>query len=111
MDRLANYRKLIRQILLRHAENAPSLGEVESLPVFDEVNDHYFLIDFGWNRTGRVYSVILHLRIKDGKVWIERDGTEEGIAYELTEAGIPPDAIVLAFYRPERRAITEFAVA
>ena len=102
MDQLAKYRTLIKQILLRHAEYAPTLGEVESLPVFNEQNDHYFLVDFGWNRTGRVHLVILHLQIKNGKVWIERDGTE---------AGIPQEDIVLAFYRPERRAITEFAVA
>jgi hypothetical protein len=111
MDQLANYRALVKQVLLRHAEYAPSLGQVESIPVFDEHRDHYFLVDFGWNRTGRVHSVILHLQLKNGKVWIERDGTEEGIAYDLLEAGIPKADIVLAFYRPERRAITEFALA
>jgi XisI protein len=58
-----------------------------------------------------VHSVVLHLRIKNSKVWIERDGMEEGIATDLLEAGIPKEDIVLAFYRPERRAITEFAVA
>jgi hypothetical protein len=111
MDQLNKYRNLIKQVLLRNAENAPTLGEIESIPVFDEQKNQYFLVDFGWNRTGRVHSVILHLQIKNGKVWIERDGTEEGIAYELMEVGIPKEDIVLAFYRPERRAITEFAVA
>jgi len=111
MDQLVNYRTLIKQVLLRNAEYAPSLGEIESIPVFDERSDQYFLVDFGWNRTGRVHSVILHLQIKNNKVWIERDGTEEGIAYDLLEAGIPKEDIVLAFYRPERRAITEFAIA
>lgn len=111
MDKLTHYRTLIKQILLHHAEHAPSLGQIESLPAFDDQNNQYFLVDFGWDRTGRVHSVILHLRIKNNKVWIERDGMEEGIATELLEAGIPKDDIVLAFYRPERRAITEFAVA
>ncbi|MFN8487563.1 MAG: XisI protein [Caldilineaceae bacterium] len=111
MDQLNNYRNLVKQVLLQNAEHAPTLGEIESMPVFDEQNDQYFLVDFGWNRTGRVHAVILHLQIKNGKVWIERDGTEAGIAYELMEVGIPKEDIVLAFYRPERRAITEFAVA
>ena len=39
------------------------------------------------------------------------DGTEEGIALELVELGIPREDIVLGFYRPERREITEFAIA
>jgi len=48
---------------------------------------------------------------KAGKIWIERDGTEEGVAEEFIRAGGPREDIVLAFYRPERRRITEFAVA
>jgi hypothetical protein len=31
--------------------------------------------------------------------------------YHTTAGGIPKEEIVLAFYRPERRAITGFAVA
>lgn len=58
-----------------------------------------------------VHAVILHMRLQNGKVWIEQDGTETGVADELLQAGIPKDDIVLGFYRPERRAITEFAVA
>jgi hypothetical protein len=111
MDKLEQYRRFVKQIILRHAEYAPSLGQVESVPVFDDQRSHYFLVDYGWNRTGRVHSVILHLHIKNGKIWIERDGTEEGIAQDLLDVGIPKEDIVLAFYRPERRAITEFAIA
>jgi XisI protein len=111
MDKLNRYRTLIKQILSNHAERPPSIGQIESIPVFDDQNNQYFLVDFGWNRTGRVHSVILHLQIKNNKVWIERDGFEEGIATELLATGIPKEDIVLAFYRPERRAITDFAVA
>ena len=43
--------------------------------------------------------------------WIQRDGTEYGIAQELVDAGIPKERIVLAFKSPELRKLTEFAVA
>lgn len=49
--------------------------------------------------------------IKNGKVWIQHDGTESGIAGELLEAGIPRDHIVLAFHHPSKRQYTSFAVA
>lgn len=111
MDRLDTYRQLVQKTLSKHAELAPSHGQIECVPVFDERNDNYLLIDFGWERTGRVYSVAVHIRLKDGKIWIERDGTEEGVAEELVQAGAPQEDIVLAFYRPERRRITEFAAA
>ena len=53
----------------------------------------------------------LHVDIINGKVWIQRDGTEEGIALELVAAGIPKEHIVLAFHHPSRRPDTEYAVA
>ena len=111
MDKVASYRTIIQQILSQHAEHAISYGEIETIPMFDERSDSYLLLDVGWNKLGRVYSVPLHLRIKTGKVWIERDETDINIAGELLEAGIPKDDIVLGFYRPERRKITDFAVA
>jgi hypothetical protein len=110
MDRLNQYRTLIKQILTQHAEYVPSHGQIETVPIFDEQHDHYLLLDVGWDRTGRTHAAVLHLRLKDNKVWIEHDGTETGVAQELLDAGIPKTDIVLGFYRPERRALTEFAV-
>lgn len=49
--------------------------------------------------------------ILDGKVWIQRDGTEYGIARELEKAGIPKHHIVLGFHTPDVRPFTEYAVA
>lgn len=54
---------------------------------------------------------MLHLDIIDGKVWIQHDGTEEGVASELTAAGIPKESIVLGFRHPRVREHTGFAVA
>jgi hypothetical protein len=47
----------------------------------------------------------------DGKCWIQRDGTETGIAHDLEAAGIPKDRIVLGFRPPEVRPLTGYAVA
>jgi hypothetical protein len=110
VDKLSSYRSVIKQVLSQHAEYIPSHGQIETIPLVDERNDNYLLVDVGWDRTGRVHCVALHLRIKDGKVWVEQDGTEEGVTEALLDAGIPKADIVLGFYRPERRKITDFAV-
>jgi hypothetical protein len=73
--------------------------------------DNYLLLDAGWDHTGRVHAIVFHLRIRGDRVWVEWDGTEGGIVEELIEAGIPKSDIVLGFYRPERRMLTEFAAA
>ena len=39
------------------------------------------------------------------------DGTEEGLATQLRQAGIPPTNIVLGYRLPEVRKHTEYAVA
>jgi hypothetical protein len=47
----------------------------------------------------------------DDKFWVQRDGTEYGIARELEDAGIPKERIVLAFHLAEDRPFTGYAVA
>jgi hypothetical protein len=49
------------------------------------------------------------VRLCHGKFWIEDDMTEEGIATDLLQAGVPKEDIVLAFQPPEARQFTEFA--
>lgn len=44
-------------------------------------------------------------------LWIQLDGTEDGIAGDLLAAGIPKDRIVLGFKSPDSRQHTGFAVA
>jgi hypothetical protein len=51
------------------------------------------------------------MRIKNEKIYIEEDWTEEGMANELLTEGVPMENIVLAFQAPETRKLTGFAVA
>jgi hypothetical protein len=48
--------------------------------------------------------------IIDGKIWIQHDGTEVGVANELTDLGVPKLDIVLAYQPESARRLTEFAV-
>jgi hypothetical protein len=54
---------------------------------------------------------LLHIDLIDNKLWIQHDGTEEGIALELVTAGIPKEHIVLDFRSLEQRKRTEFAIS
>ena len=49
--------------------------------------------------------------IKDEKIWIQYDGTEVGVANELSALGVPKSDIVLAYLSSFARQYTEFAVA
>lgn len=65
----------------------------------------------GWDNGLRVYSVLVPIDLINGKVWIQQDNTEDGVATELAQAGIPHDHIVLGFQAPELRKYTAFAAA
>jgi len=111
MDTLNQYRQIIRNLIEHYAQFVPARGEVQIEKIFDEANDHYELIYAGWNDIYRIHGSVLHLDIRDGKVWIQHDGTEDGIAEELVTAGIPREQIVLGFKHPELRPHTDFAAA
>ncbi|MCC5650004.1 XisI protein [Nostoc sp. XA013] len=76
--------------------------------VFDTERDRYLLY-VGWHDEERVYGCPIHISIKDDKIWIQRDFTEEGIANQLVELGVPTTDIVLGFRSPYVRQFTGFA--
>ena len=77
----------------------------------DREHDRYALVTLGWKEGKRVHFPLVHIDMVNDKVWIEKDNTEDGIASELAQAGIPKSQIVLAFRSPEARKHTEYAVA
>jgi hypothetical protein len=111
MDRLETYRQIIRQTLLPYTQIPYAHGDLQCKAVFDRDADSYLLVTLGWDGARRVHGVLVHIDIIDSKVWIQRDGTECGIAHELEKAGIAKENIVLGFHSPEIRRYGEYAVA
>lgn len=112
MDSLKEkYRQIIQKILEDYAAFLGQEDGIQQELIFDRERDRYLLLETGWHNRKRIYGSFLHLDIIDNKVWIQHDGTEDGIAYELEAAGIPKDHIVLAFKFLERRKLTEYAVS
>lgn len=113
MDKLNRYKKLVQEILQKYADlfNETDQTEIEVHTVFDESANRYMVYRTGWLDTRRIRSATLYARLHEGKIWIEEDGTEEGIATDLLAAGVPNDDIVLGFRHPDLRALTEFATA
>lgn len=111
MDSLVNkYRQIIKKIFLDYAEFLED-DEVKVELIFDTENNRYLLVETGWQNDYRIYGTLLHLDLIDNKVWIQHDGTEDGIAEELVKEGIPKEHIILAFKPPEIRPYTGFAVS
>lgn len=110
MADVESYRKLVQQLLEDYSNVDFNNPELETELIFDTQRDRYQVVHVGWSNKRRVYGCVLHLDIKDGKIWIQHDGTEGGIANELVAQGVPKQDIVLGFHSPFKRQFTEFAV-
>ena len=111
MSSVDAYRRIIEQVLTEHSRIPYAYGEIQTKVVFDRAHDRYLVMNVGWQNDRRVHGSLIHIDIIDGKLWIQRDGTERGVAHDLIEAGVPKDKIVLAFRSPEMRKATDFAIA
>lgn len=112
MDKIKKYQLLIKNSIKKHAAYKENdYEEFETQIAFDDENGHYYLMYVGWQNMKRIHSCLLHLDLKKEKIWIQKDFTEDGIAVDLLEAGVPKKDIVLAFHAPYKRKYTDFAIA
>lgn len=110
MEQTERYRQAVTRLIEEYARFGKPLGEVRMEPVIDRERDHYELIQVGWIGRRRIHGCVLHIDIREGKVWIEHNGTDGRIAEELVEAGIPTQDIIVAFQPPEVRHLTGYGV-
>ncbi len=112
MDRITEYQPLIKEALEEYAKllNSPPKPPYQVMLAFDDEHQQYILRKMGWTKKERIRYTILHLSIYNGRIWIDEDWTEDGIATYLLEHGVSNQEIVLGFQPPQIRPYTEFAV-
>ncbi|BCM91144.1 hypothetical protein IAD21_03008 [Abditibacteriota bacterium] len=105
-----NLHHLCRQIIEKYAlEPAPE--GVELRPLIDEVHGEYSLFMVGWQGARRIHGPMIHLEVRGDKIWVQSDGTPEGVVDELLEAGVEEKQLVLAWQHPFKRQFTPYAVS
>jgi hypothetical protein len=70
MEKLTHYRQLIQELLQTYSEMRSSNEDVEAEAVFDLQRDRYQIVHVGWSNNRRIYGCILHLDIRNDKIWI-----------------------------------------
>ncbi len=111
---MAQRNSLIKQALNNYASLVAKFPHPYRVVVaFDDEHQQYLVRKLGWTKEfgGRINQTVLHVALHDGKIWIEEDWTEEGIATYFLEHDVPREEIVLGFQPPALRSYTEFAVA
>ena len=108
MDRVEQDREIIKRIIREYASFLPSYSDVQVETIFDDERGHYLLVHTGWDGKRRVHGSAIHIDLRGDKIWVQHDGTKEGVVDELVAAGIPRDRIVLLDRRFTRES---FALA
>lgn len=111
METLNTLREAIRS-LFAEWEKLPRIpSDWKIVSVQDAQHDRYTLQHVSFAKERYETRLLAYLEIREGKIWILTDNTEEGIASELAADGVAKDRIVLGFYSPGMREVGEFAVA
>jgi gluconate kinase len=108
---LEQYRSVLHKILDDYVQLIHLDSDVRVYVLVSQDQNHFMLMHEGWQRQKRLYGAIVHAEIRDDKIWIHYDGTEDGITDELLASGMTKDQIVLAFHPPDVRQHTGYAIA
>jgi XisI protein len=111
MDKLEGYRQIIRTVLAPYTKITYANVPVRNIAVFDDQHGQYLIMSDGWHGVRHLHGCLIHIEIIDELLWVQRDGTEDGITDELVSAGISKQDIVLGFQEPSVRKYTGYAVA
>lgn len=110
MDKLKNYRQLIKKILSEYSQVSSKNNPLETQTIFDEIGNHYQVVTLGWEGEKYVHYCLIHLDLKSDKIWIQWNMTEQEIAEDLVKLGVPKHDIVIGFHPPQLRSLTNYAV-
>lgn len=111
MDKLEHYRSCIQTLLEKHSQFKSRDEDVENELFFDPVRDRYLLMRVGWKGLERIYYTVLHLDLKNEKIWLQHNGTDIDIGQELLEMGIAKEDIILGLHPLYKRPYTGYGVA
>ncbi len=115
MDKIKKYKQFIVNLLTEYVNLPVERGvqpeEFQEQLILDEKNNHYQVLNIGWNGMNRIYLPVFHIDIIDEKIWVQEDATDFNIVEKLEALGVPKSDIVLAFHAPYKRPYTEYAIA
>lgn len=100
MDRVNEYRQILRDFLSDFAQNDPN-----AQLIFDGERDRYMVMHNEWRNDYRIYGCAMQLDIIEGQVWIQHNSTEIYLDRELINRGVSPKDIIFGFRSPSVREL------
>lgn len=108
---IEDYKKIIQEEFEYQASKFKSpLPNVGSRVYIGENQNHFILMDIGWQGKRYIHRILYTVEIINDKIWIHEDNTDTDLIGRLLDKGIPKKDIVLGFVPVYAREIEGFAV-
>lgn len=112
MDKLKQYKKILKEVFTCQTadpfSNAPTL---EQQLIINKEESQFIVMVIGWMEEEYKHFSLLHVQLKDGKVWLHQNNTDEDIGAILEKKGIPKSEMVVGFLTSFERELSDYAVA
>jgi hypothetical protein len=105
MDTRAQYRNIVKDVLSNYARLRPSHGQIRLDTVFDEQQDHYAVMQVGWDRGARVRGNLIYITLDNDTVQIEYDGIERGILAEWSNEAFHESESTWRSFQPAKQRL------
>ena len=107
MEILTKYKHIIKEILEDFAKTTiANLPDVKTKLIIDKNDNHFILLDIGWQEDEFIHEWVFHIEIKEDKVWIHEDTTDANIAQMLIDAGIDESDIRISAWQMPKGSIS-----
>ena len=97
-SQLEFFKQVVKKLLSEYEAQKSEWTEVEL--VFDDQRMSYLVMQVGWHKEERYHSCLVHIDIRNGKIVIQENNTEDLLDEELVSLGIPADKIYLGLIPP-----------
>lgn len=98
MDSLTHFRQKIQKILSEFADKwQHSANTLKVITLFDKEQDHYQVLQMGWEKGQFVFSCMIHIDIIDERIWIQRNTTDTELIPLFVAEGISPSCFAIGF--------------
>ena len=68
MDNVGTYQQVIETALREYASVPYAYGDIQTRIVLDRLNNHYLLVNVGWQDDRRIHGSIVHIDIINAKI-------------------------------------------
>ena len=112
MDKITLYQNAIIDLLKEYVSIKPvNMKDTEQQLIVDRERNHFAFVRLGWEGDQFIYQCIIHFDIKDGKIWLQQNRTDQKLIDELIAKGINQNDIVIGFIPPYARLANNVAAA